>query len=769
MQNIDWPEIRKRIESLTTSGLARMDFPHLIEKPTAAEATQQMENVLHASEVIRSGIRPHSESLDLFENWWRRLNKKATLQVIELKDVRSFCLESIAARETFQDFHNSWCQNLHETLMDATRPLSAIDQLITSSGEIRSDASETLDRLFREKESLARAIQNQLDKLVRSHEMENYLQDKYVTTREGRWVLPIKSGHQTWVGGVIHGSSQSKQTVFLEPEAIIPQNNRLRQVETEIEAEIERLLIELSNFLATLTDDFRSTQTLLLECDRVLALAQFHVSVDSQKFSFASEIDLTNLVHPLMAIKEPKPVPNSLKLKSGSRVLLLSGPNAGGKTVLLKSLGLAAHMARCGLPICAAEGSCLPYFKEISAVVGDNQSVEGDLSTFASHLKQLKHASEVTQQPHLILVDEICGSTDPEEGAALARSLIELFAEKGDFALITSHLSPLKSGWDSKVLCGSMEFDNKSNLPTYHFLPGVSGDSLALQTAERVGFTRRILDRALEFLSPASRLKLSQLDEVEKIKTDLKALREHLEGELQEAKQEKFKLQKKLERFEQEKSEQLEKVKKEAQQQVDELIRLAKTEQTFRKHAALSEVQRKIPQIIKAPVGPAVTAAPASAEEFAKAFPSGSRVFVPSLNSDGIVQSAPNSKGMVFVMAQSMRLQLDWNELKPPQVAANPTAQVLRRAIPTASLPQDEHELDLRGKTVDEALSLLESELDLCLRGRVDRLKVIHGYGTEALKKAVRAQLSRSSYVKKWSSGSAQQGGDGITWVELEL
>ncbi|MEI7973742.1 MAG: Smr/MutS family protein, partial [Bdellovibrio sp.] len=504
----------------------------------------------------------------------------------------------------------------------------------------------------------------------------------------------------------------------------------------------------------------------------------FQKQVQAQRFEFSSEeLALDRLVHPLLRLKPQPPIPNSLRLNTDKRILILSGPNAGGKTVLLKSLGLACHMARCGLPICAAEGSRAPFFSQISVVVGDAQSVESDLSTFAGHLRQLNEASEETSKPHLVLVDEICGSTDPEEGAALARSLIESFSNKGAFALITSHLSQLKSSWEanSPVLCGSMEFDSRTGRPSYHFLAGVPGDSLALQTASRVGVQNEILQRARELLSPSSRARLAQLDELQLLKEDLKRAQALLEKERLQLHQEKQTLQNRQAELEKSKSSELDKVRQEALKQVDELIALAKTENLFRKQASLVETRQKIIEIVKAPrpSPPAGEASfmPQSLEEFRRDFPSGSRVFVPSLQSDAVIQGETNAKGLVFVLSQSMRLQIHWSELRAPRQMSNPTPQLVRRSgyASVTSLPGDqERELDLRGKNIEEALQNLERELDLCLQNKTDRLRIIHGYGTEALKRAVRHFLSRSEYVKKWNAGSPEQGGDGITWVQLE-
>ncbi|MBX3019904.1 MAG: Smr/MutS family protein, partial [Bdellovibrionaceae bacterium] len=636
------------------------------------------------------------------------------------------------------------------------------------------DASETLYRLTREKENTARQVQTHLDRLVNDHQMQNYLQDKYVTTREGRWVLPVRSGSQHSVKGVIHGSSHTKQTVFMEPEVVIPLNNRLRQVEVEIEDEIERLLEQLSHYLAGQSESFASSKQVLLDADIGLAKAQWSALIRAQSFEFTDdEITLNEVKHPMLIANGKEPVANSVRLTPEKSILLLSGPNAGGKTVLLKSIGLAAQMARAGLPIAAGEGSKLPFFDRVHIGIGDAQNVGEELSTFAAHLKILDAATRLQGRRNLILVDEICGSTDPEEGSALARAFIKTFSNNEVFAVVTSHLGPLKSGWDDsdRVLQGSLEYDAKSGRPTYNFIQGIPGDSLAIQTARRVGIPADIVERAVEFLSPTSKARLNAMDEIDRMRGDLHTLQDILKKEQNRAKFEKEKYEKMRAELEKEKENLLAKAVRQAEKKIEDMIAAAKVEQTFKRHSALQEIKRELPEIVKSRPGPgqSATVQVATPEEFGKRYPPGTKVFVPSLNQDGIIQSLPNGKGEILVLSNSIQLRLPWTELRPPQHAVNPTAELVRRSSGqvTVALSDADRTLDLRGMTVEEAISSLEMGLDNAANSQEDRIKVIHGHGTEALKKAVRTYLSRSVYVKKWKAGSPEQGGDGVTWAEL--
>ena len=768
MKNLDWQNIIEKLEGFATSLKAKELLQGTAPLPSPQEALQQFSETSHALELIQGGIRPHMLSIDGFKLWWERIRKNAVLKTLELRDVRRFCHEALALREAVRSLKSDWSKNIFNTLMDAERPLSAIDQLITPQGEIRTDASERLHQLYTEKTNIARQVQKLLDQLVKSFDIEPVLQDKYVTNREGRWVLPIRSGAQHQFPGIIHASSHSKQTVFMEPEQTIQLNNRLAQIEIEIEDEIERLLTELSSYLSSLTVEFAGTAEVMVAADVRLSHAQLAFALKANPCRFDSkEINLKNLKHPMLVLKEQPVVGNTVELNQERRILLLSGPNAGGKTVLLKSVGLAAQMARCGLMICADEGSSLPFFKNLVVAVGDAQSVDAQLSTFAAHVRILDEAVQSRGSDNLLLIDEICGSTDPEEGCALARSFIETYAKAEVFGVITSHLGPLKQGWNeqSGVTNGSLEYDTKTGSPTYQFLLGVPGDSLALQTAMRVGVRPKILERARELLSPEARKFHDSLLELENVKSKLASMQTELMHKVKKAEESEREFHRLKNDFENQKQSWFEKFMESTEKKVNEIIEQAKVQQIFKKFEVMSQIKQSFPEIIKPSEARTTSQSPIhSAEDFAKAFPPGTSVFVPQLSQDGVIQGTPNAKGEVPVLSQSLRLVIPWQELQAPRKQSNPTAQLLRKASVSVALSQDfESSVDLRGLRVDEAISKLEIALDQAALKGQDRLKVVHGHGTEALKKSIRSHLSRSPYVKVWQAGQD----DGVTWVEL--
>lgn len=771
MMNLDWEEILSRLAQFGTSQVARDQLVELVPLSGPEEAQKSFAEISEALEILNLGRRPFMESLDLYLIWQQRLSKDAVLKTLELKDVRHFSLEILALSEVLKDHRSPWASSIQDGLIDATEPLSAIDQIMTPEGDIRSDASEMLHKLFHEKNQVVRQTQGILDRLIRQHEMEPVLQDRYVTNREGRWVLPVRSGKQHAFEGIIHASSQSKQTVFMEPKEIIPLNNRLRQIEVDIEEEIERLLAQLSDYLRGQLPGFVTAYDRLFNADIRFAQAQLASSMEASPCRFDDEeVHLIELKHPMLLLANVDVIPNTVKLDRRRRILLLSGPNAGGKTVLLKSVGLAAQMARCGLLIAAAPESKIPFFKNIHVAVGDAQSVDQHLSTFAAHLKILNEATQSKGPETLLLIDEICGSTDPEEGTALARAFIQAYARNGSFGVITSHLGPLKLGWkeESGVVNGSLEYDSRSSKPTYAFLMGIPGQSLALQTAKRVGVDPKILDEALESLSPEMKRYHQGLEEVEKMKDDLRALREEAISESKEAKKEKSHYEAMNQKLEQEKEKILSQTMRQAEKKIETLIEHSKVEDVFRRHERLEQIKNELPEIIKAPQRSTASAQKIeTAEDFARAYPPGTKVFASTIGRDAVIQGVPNSKGEVPVLSNSMRLMVPWTLLKTPQRAMNPTTELVRRAGEVSSPLDQDRVVDLRGQRMEEALKLLDTQLDTAAVASEGRIKVIHGHGTDTLKKSVRAYLSRSVYVKKWKAGTPESGGDGVTWVEL--
>lgn len=770
LANIDWNETLSHLIEFATSAEGKETLKKIIPHLKKEEAELSFKTIEEAQDILKTGQRPYMESLDLFHTWYLRLEKNAVLKTIELKDIRLFLLETDNLSQVIKPLKGDWLQSIKPELMSAKEPLSSIDHLMTPQGDIRTDASETLFKLNQEKKQLVQKVQNTLDSLVKGHDHDPHLQDKYVTNREGRWVIPVKSGMRHELEGIIHATSASKQTVFMEPQEIVPLNNRIKQIEVDIEKEVAKLLKEISDFLFNLITEFSRSKEALLEVDCFLAKAQFANVTSANSVQFNEDrITLFDLKHPLMVLNGEAVIPNTLNLTPEEKILILSGPNAGGKTVFLKSFGLAAHMARCGLPICAGPDSQLPFFEEIFVAVGDSQSVDESLSTFAGHLKVLDQACHARGARTLVLIDEICGSTDPDEGAALARGFIHQYADQGSFGLITSHLGPLKTGWEenSGIVSGSMNYDSESGRATYEFIRGVPGKSLAFATAKKIGILDSVYNNAKLYLSPAGQKRLQSLEEVERMKEEITSLKAQLRQEIEEAQKQQREYEKMQRQFNIDRDERLQKeVKKQVAKLTDD-FKKGQIKNLFETHERKEKISADFPEMVKFSGSSSDDKKYNTIESFTKAFPPGSVVFVTTLNQDGIIQGEANNKGEIPILSGSMRLFVHWESLRPPKKTQNPLKKKSSHKNAEVVYDSKKDEIDLRGLATNEAIEKLEVTLDKAQANQLERIKIIHGHGTETLKKAIRSHLSRSVYISRWQVGSPHEGGDGVTLAYL--
>lgn len=759
-KNLDWFEILEKMQSFATSQAGKEILQNTKPLVSSTEAEKQANSIALATSVVTLDFRPRLDTIDGFFPWYERLRRKAVLKPLEFQEVRRFCFDIYNLQKTLSQNSsdgNSWIESALSELMDTSKIQSAIDQILTYEGDIRNDASETLYKLYNEKKSLERQIRSTLDKFVKTYEMEPLLQDRYVTNREGRWVLPIRSGKQHQFDGIIHDSSQSKQTVFMEPKEIITINNRLKEAESEIESEIEKLLTQLTHFIASSCDELLRSYNKLLESDVRLAQAQFAIKTESHPFNFTKDdFVLKDVRHPLLSFQNLKEVvSNTLDFDGEKRILILSGPNAGGKTVLLKAIGLACHMARCGLPIPADPQSQVPFFENIYISIGDTQNVGEHMSTFAAHLTTLTYALGAKGPSNLILVDEICGSTDPEEGAAIAKSFIEHYAQNGVYGVITSHLGPLKQIWpkESPIVCGSMEYTDH---PTYKLFMGIHGRSFALKTAKTIGVPQSVIQKAMGYLSEDTRQREEKLDELDQYKESVMELSQKLTRDSQMMESEKNKYKALLKKLEAEKDKHIAKAIERAEKKIDRIV------EEFRANPNITKVRTQFPEIVKSKgTSPEI----ASVEDFVRQFPPGSTAYLVALGQDGIIQGVPNNKGEVAVLSKSMRLQIHWKDIRPTNAPniQHPIAQKRSKV----NLPQDQVEIDVRGMSSDQAIDELEKAFDKALQEQVDRVRIVHGHGTDILKKNIRKYLSRSVYIQKWQAGSEISNDDGFTWAEL--
>jgi DNA mismatch repair protein MutS2 len=803
----------------TISGQQSLQDLKPFENPQKAK--KHVQKVLDLKNLItKEGFNFSLLGLDAGLNWLRKVKKNQTLQILELSDIRLFLEDIFDLRALFKNYtHYKVVENYLNRLIDPEDILSYIQIVVSNTGEINSDASEDLYKMFQDKKNLNQQVQNLLKKIVKDQDLENILQDRFVTTREGRMVLPVISGMRHDFQGIIHDSSQSKQTVFMEPQEVVPVNNKISELESKIQAEIEKILREISHFIFLKFEQLEKAYETLVEIDALYAMGYFASLADLKDFTWSEEpkMYLPDLKHPMLQVEslekelEKKKlssslaptgersspsvglagtfpsaggsqanapstasggiVGNTVELDAKNRILLLSGPNAGGKTVLLKAIGLACQMATYGLPICSLDSAELPYIKQVFVSLGDEQNLEENLSSFGGHLVKLNEASKLKGYETLILIDEICGTTEAQEGSALARAFIEEFRSNSVFAVITSHLAPLRSHWSDGVINGSMQYSPETQAPTYTFIMGLAGESMALPTARRYGVSPTIIQRALSHLTPEAQKKFSGLEEIETLKSKLIDLQSQYQIKLKDIEKREQQIALEKAKLDELKTVKLTEDLNEYQKKIEDLIKYDSIKSNFENKKNLEAIKQQMPKILKYKNQGETEI---TQENFETKFPPGTAVFVKSLNRKGVVQSKINSKGEVTVLSESMRVQIKFTDILP---LANSGANVKNKIIPSVTSSQSgsatahdmtQKTIDLRGQSVDEALDTLDLELDQAVQRGLLKLKIIHGHGDQdKLKKSIRTFLSRNTFIKSWLSGKAYNESDGVTIAEI--
>jgi DNA mismatch repair protein MutS2 len=664
-----------------------------------------------------------------------------------------------------------------------------LGETFDAAGEIRDSVSPTLARLRRERAQLADGARDAIEALMRSAEYAAVLQDRFVTVREDRYVLPIKVSAKSMGLGIVHDTSRTGETVYVEPMPLVAANNRLKVAELEIRAESRRILEELTARVAEAAPALRATAAALVELDVLSAAARLGVAYGGVALPIVDEplVDLRAARHPLLALRAAREgftlVANDVALGGprAARLLVVSGPNAGGKTVLLKTVALSALLARAGLLVPADPGSRVGFFPAVLADIGDQQSVAGDLSTFSGHLANVGAILRHELGPALVLCDELMAGTNPEQGAALARATAEALAERPGLAVLTTHYDSLKAlaDADPRFVNAGMEYDLTSLRPTFRLLLRTPGRSYALDIATRMQMPPALVERARALAGDASVGLEATIASLAAREAELAAEARGLaeaRAALAEAEERQREAAAALERRERElgrhSREAVEAEVRQARAAIAAIVRDAQRAGTAQSaalaRAALAEAAAEaLARLPKPPAAPAAEPVPSLAP--------GARVFVPSMGAEGVVARAPDARGRVKVAVGSLTVELDAAELRKGAGAA-----AARRAAGAAgpvrgggpdelaiAIQNATNTLDLRGQRADEALRSVEGFLDRAALEGNSPVIIVHGHGTGALRKEVRAYLADSPYVARWAPGEPRQGGDGVSIVEL--
>jgi DNA mismatch repair protein MutS2 len=646
--------------------------------------------------------------------------------------------------------------------------IEKISLSISEEGEILDSASLELKDIRIRKRNIENKIRKRLDEIIRSKALASFLQDEYVTLRSGRWVIPLKADFKGKIPGIIHDVSRTGETIYVEPLEIIGLANEHENILAEEKTEEIRILKELSSILRSRLPSIEESYNILLHIDLLHSIARFseRFRLEFPDITEDNEIVLKEARHPVLLILKDKGlieevVPLDLELRGDRRVMVITGPNAGGKTIALKTAGLLTCLALSGIPIPASSNSKIPLFKNILVDIGDEQSIEESLSSFSGHVKNIADIFERAQSSTLILLDELGRATDPKEGTAIGCAILEELFKKGATVIATTHLIEIAFYVHTKegMVSASMDFDHKEMKPLYKLKTGEIGLSHGLKIAERYGMPRDILERAREYLEP-QRLELDGLlqelrDKRESLDRELKRLssiEEYLKKKEEDLKSKEEEIEKKKEHI-------LRKAYEEAKGLIDETKRLINQlleDAKKRPKEALKALRKKEDEIdlhIKKSSEEALTFEPEI----------GQVVYVKSLGYDGTVTRIEKESRKVRIRAGAFEIEVPLSEIGPPGgISIIPE----RGRIETPEALEDF--IDLTGLRVEEALSRLETYLNHALLSQKHEIKIIHGIGTGRLKKAVREYLKGHPFVDNLRPGLLEEGGEGVTIVRMK-
>ncbi|MCI9330164.1 MAG: endonuclease MutS2 [Ruminococcus sp.] len=669
-----------------------------------------------------------------------------------------------------------------EQLEPLTTLSNEIDRCILSEEEISDDASPALKRIRRSMDSINEKVHTTLNGLVNGS-MRTYLQDPIITMRGDRYCIPVKAEYRNQVSGMIHDQSATGSTLFMEPMAVVKLNNDLKELYAKEQEEIQVILARLSEETAGYIEEIRTDYRCLTDLDFIFARGQLAMSMNGSRPILNKEgrIHIRNGRHPLLDAR--KVVPITVTLGQDFSLLIITGPNTGGKTVSLKTVGLFTLMGQAGLHIPASDRSELAVFHQIYADIGDEQSIEQSLSTFSSHMTNIVSFLKDVDEKSLVLFDELGAGTDPTEGAALAIAILSYLHDRDIRAMATTHYSELKVFALSTpgVENACCEFDVESLRPTYHLLIGIPGKSNAFAISGKLGLPEHIIEDA--------KMRLSEQDiSFEDLLTDLEASKRTIEkeqDEIQAYRREMERMKAQLRQKEERLEEQREKILKEANDKANAILREAKevADETIKnfhrfgkENISAAEMERERERLRKkikdTSSAPSLKSQKPKKEHKASDFKLGESVRVLSMNLTGTIHSLPDARGNVTVQMGILSSQVHISDLEIIE-EQNPFSGSRKKHTGGGRIKMGKSlsvspEINLLGRTVDEAVSELDKYLDDAILSHLNTVRVVHGKGTGALRKGIHEFLRRQKHVKSYHLAEYGEGDAGVTIVELK-
>lgn len=782
LTTLEYSKIVVKLTEQATTSIGKEFSQTLLPSTDFEEVKQQLTFTDEASAIYRLKGLPPFTGIKNIEGSLKRARIHALLNGQELYDVATTSRASRHVKRFLQqaDEEHPIPQLLNEVeMVSENRHIEeAIFQAIDEQGYVVDQASMALAQARREIRNGEARVREKLETMIRSSSVQKMLQEAIITIRNDRFVIPIKAEYRAHFGGIIHDQSGSGATLFVEPEIIVTMNNKIRELKLQEEREVEKVLQQLTAIVSDVVEDYKFDQTKMAFIDFCFAkakLGHLHKAVKPM-MNDRGYIKIIRGRHPL--IDTAKVVPLDLELGNQFQSIIVTGPNTGGKTVSLKTVGLLSLMAMSGLFVPANEQTQLCVFDAIFADIGDEQSIEQNLSTFSSHMTNIIRILDEMTEKSLVLLDELGAGTDPAEGSALAIAILEHIISKGCRTIATTHYSELKAyAFNRKgVINASMEFDVATLSPTYRLLVGVPGRSNAFAIAERLGLDMDIIQKAKVQVSDEDMMvdnmiasleenrisAESERQEAEQLRQEMEQLRKKFEVEKLRFEEQKEKLMLKAE---QDAKAAVAKARREADEVIQELRKLAMEEGASIKEHKLIEARKKLdeaePELVQAKKR--------SVANKKQKLSVGDEVKVFSLNSRGSILDIQKEFATVQLGIMQMKVKLDDMELIQ---AAPPANKAPKKVIAGANLKRSKDdsvkmELDLRGENLDEAILEVDRFIDEAFLDNMGQVYIIHGKGTGILRSGIQDFLRRHKLVKSYRDGAYGEGGNGVTVVQL--
>ena len=778
-RKLEFSKIQQRLAHYATSELGQTLVEHLTPDCSSSTIVRTLSKVTELKRVLESDDPFPIEGIrDIRPALHRASIEGSALPPPELFSILSTQRTTRAIRTYFQKRGSAYpllAESAEHLYADKVLEYN-IDHAIDDEGHVRDNASKSLHEIRRAMVATSTSLRKKLETILKSVASEGFAQEEIITTREGRMVLPVKVEHKSQVPGFVHSASASGATVFIEPAETLEMNNEIRNLQFEEQREIERILRKLTDQVREIKTELQQNCTLLGELDFLYAKAMYSIEIIGSQPIVNTEgpLRLYDARHPVLLQRHRRDdvIPLSIKLGENYRTLVITGPNAGGKSVAMKTVGLLILMVQSGLHIPASSHSEVPVFSNIFVDIGDEQSVENDLSTFSSHLRNLHQIISQAGTTSLVLIDEIGAGTDPTEGGALAAAILFDLTQKGAYTIATTHHGALKAFAHETPMVsnGAMEFDQSTLQPTYRFKAGIPGSSYALEIARRLGIPERIIMSARSLIG-------TQKDKLENLLADLESRSQELQEELQgiqkarvelgqlkeeyEVKNRTFK--KEMKELRRQAIEQAEEITQHINATIERIVREIRESNASKE--VLTKVRKDISQIDGKMKDLRTELVPEDEREILDEIHPGDRVRLHTGGDDGEVLEIFNDRKGALVAFGSLKMRCDIADLRKIQNDKSPSHFVNSTMFQGSE--ELRREIDLRGMLGDEAIAAVDKFLDEAFVAGLHRVDIIHGKGTGALRKKINEFLKSHPHVKSQRLGEWNEGSTGVTVVEL--